>query len=78
MSKNLPERSRLAYYMELSQIGLEMAALIGIGAGIDLYFDWSPWGVISGTVFGFTGSMWHLMKLVNRPEPAEDSEEPES
>lgn len=67
-------RSQLAYYAELSQVGFEIAGPIGIGALIDSWMGWSPWGVILGTLAGFAGGMTHLIQLANRPEPpSEDS-----
>ena len=66
-------RSQFAYYAELSQVGVEMAAPIAIGAVLDSYFDISPWLVVAGTVLGFAGSMFHLLKIVGRPVPPRDA-----
>jgi F0F1-type ATP synthase assembly protein I len=73
VSEHKPEsRSQLAFYAELSQIGIEMAAPIGIGAWLDSYLGWSPWLVITGAIVGFAGGMLHLLSLVNRPPPSRE------
>jgi F0F1-type ATP synthase assembly protein I len=71
-------RSQLAYYAELSQVGIEMAAPIAIGAVLDSYLGISPWLVIAGTVLGFAGSMFHLMKIVAKPAPSKTAPPSES
>ena len=72
-----PGRSQLAYYAELSQVGVEIAAPIGLGAWLDGYLGWSPWLVITGTLLGFVGGMAHLLAIVSRPEPpSEDPHDP--
>src|SRR4051812_41248233 len=57
----------LARYLAISQVGLEMAAPAGVGAVLDYYLGWSPWGVIVGAVLGLTVGMIHLVQLANRP-----------
>lgn len=68
--------SRIAFYAELSQIGFEMAAPIGIGALLDSWLGWSPWATVVGAVFGLIGGLYHLVALANR-EPKESPPERE-
>ena len=70
---NPPRRSRLAYYGELSQVGLEMAAPIGVGALIDHWVGWAfPICSIAGAVLGLVGGVVHLVVLANREDQVED------
>ena len=55
------------FYISIAQVGLEMAAFIGIGLLLDHYLDWSPWGVVGGAVFGLVAGVAHLAALANRP-----------
>lgn len=73
-----PGRSRLAYYAELSQIGIEMAAPIGLGAIIDYWVGWGPWGAVVGAVLGLVGGLFHLVKLSNRNVPENGSDDSDS
>ncbi len=68
----LPETKQLARYMELSQIGLEMVAPIGLGALLDFWLDWGPWAMIAGAILGLAGGMMHLITFLNR-KPNMDS-----
>ncbi len=61
-------RKDMARYVAISQVGLEMAAPVGIGAFLDYYFGWAPWGVVVGAGLGFTAGLAHLIHLVNKPE----------
>jgi len=63
------------YYMSLAQVGMEMAAPIGIGLILDHSFGWSPWGVVGGAVFGLVAGVAHLAMLANRRD---DSNSPKS
>ena len=62
----LPDSKQLARYMELSQIGLEMVAPIGLGALLDYWIGWGPWSVITGAILGLVVGMMHLISFVNR------------
>ena len=64
--------NRMAYYAELSQIGVEMAAPIGLGALLDYWVGWGPWATVSGAVLGLIGGLFHLVTLSNRPLPEDD------
>jgi len=64
----------LAYWFALSQIGIEMAAPIGLGAFIDLWLGILPWSTIAGAVIGLVGGIYHLVAMA-RDEPKEDGPE---
>lgn len=57
------DRKQMARYLALSQVGLEMAAPALIGLGLDYWFGWGPWGVITGAVIGLVGGLAHLVRL---------------
>jgi hypothetical protein len=66
---NPPRRSRMAYYGQLSQVGLEMAAPIALGAVIDRWGGWAtPVCSIAGAVIGLVGGLIHLVRLANRED----------
>jgi F0F1-type ATP synthase assembly protein I len=54
---------KMARYLALSQVGLEMVAPIILGLVLDHYLGWSPWGVIVGAVVGLIGGLAHLIQL---------------
>ena len=66
------------YYVSLAQVGMEMAAPIGLGLVLDHYLGWSPWGIVGGAVFGLVAGIAHLAMLANRrhdsdsPKPRRD------
>jgi F0F1-type ATP synthase assembly protein I len=64
----------LGRYLALGQVGLEMVVPIGVGLALDYYLGWSPWGVVVGTVVGFTGGLYHLIQQANKlnQQPPED------
>jgi F0F1-type ATP synthase assembly protein I len=63
------------HYISLAQVGMEMAAPIGVGLAVDHWLDWSPWGVVVGAVLGLVGGLAHLVVLVNRQD-AKNSKAP--
>lgn len=66
-------KSRMAYYGELSQVGFEMAAPIGLGAALDYWGGWAfPVASIVGAVIGLVGGLFHLVSLANRESTIED------
>ena len=76
MAEQPPDgRSQLAFYAELSQVGVEIAAPIGLGAVLDSWLGISPWLVVIGTIGGFAGAMFHLLKIVGRPGPGKPPRE---
>jgi F0F1-type ATP synthase assembly protein I len=66
---------QLAHYFALSQVGLEMAAPIGVGYLIDLWLGSLPWVTIGGAVLGLIGGLWHLVALSKKPPPDDPSED---
>ncbi len=66
MPQGPPDAKQMAYFLALSQVGLEMAAPVGVGALLDYYLGWAPWGVIVGAVLGLVGGLVHLVVMANR------------
>lgn len=64
----------LGFYFALSQIGMEMVAPVGLGALLDYYLQWAPWGTIVGALVGLIGGMAHLIALVNSRNRAKATE----
>ncbi len=58
------------YTFAMAQVGFEIVGSIGLGLVLDYYLGWQPWGIIGGTVLGFTGGMFHLITLANQQEAA--------
>ncbi|MCS6976955.1 MAG: AtpZ/AtpI family protein [Gemmatales bacterium] len=50
------------------QIGLEMAAPIGLGVFLDLRWGTTPWLTVTGAVVGLVGGLAHLIAMLNREE----------
>ena len=75
MSEQPVNPREYGHYISVAQVGMEMAAPIGIGLILDHYFDWSPWGVVGGAVFGLVAGVAHLAMLANRRD---DSDSPKS
>jgi F0F1-type ATP synthase assembly protein I len=69
------DRKQLARGLALSQVGFEMAAPALLGLGLDYWFGWAPWGVITGAVIGLVGGMAHLIRLA-RPSEQEPPQQP--
>ncbi|HEY1380550.1 MAG TPA: AtpZ/AtpI family protein [Gemmataceae bacterium] len=67
MPEQSPERT-MARLMTISQVGLEMAAPIGLGAALDYWLGTKAVFMIVGAVLGFVGGVYHLVVL-NRPGP---------
>jgi F0F1-type ATP synthase assembly protein I len=67
----LPDPKQLGPYGLALQAALEMVSPIIFGWLLDYYFDWSPWGVIVGVIFGFVGGLAHLIAQVTRRGPDE-------
>jgi len=67
-----PDFKLLGQLAVLSQVGLEMAAPVGLGAALDYYFGWAPWASVCGALRGLVGGMTHLIAILNR-RAAEDS-----
>ncbi len=63
--------------------GLEFAGVVLIfaylGHLLDNRFGWEPWGILTGAMIGLTGSMYNLIKAVNkanREPPRKPHDEP--
>ena len=57
---------KMAQYLALSQVGLEMVAPIILGLVLDYYLGWTPWGVLVGAVLGLVGGIAHLVQLTSK------------
>ena len=68
MPVGLPDPKELGRYFALAQIGLEMVAPIALGLVLDYYLNWTPWGVVCGTIIGFAGGLLHLLTMLKRFE----------
>lgn len=69
---------KMARYLALSQVGLEMVAPIILGLVLDHYLGWSPWGVVVGAVLGLTGGLVHLVQLTSTKDEPPNTQPPES
>ncbi len=69
--KGIGDDSRMAYLFQISQVGLEMVLPIFVGVYADEWLQTGPWLVVAGAVLGFTGGIWHLVRLANKPPPEE-------
>ena len=67
------DQKDLGRYLALSQVGLEMAAPIGLGWLLELVLGWSPWGVVAGAAIGFVGGVTHLVRMTNPKKPGPDA-----
>ena len=75
-----PNPRELGKYVAMAQVGMEMAAPVAVGAFLDHYFDWSPWGVVGGAIFGLVAGVGHLLMLANRndnPDAAKSRRNPQ-
>jgi ATP synthase protein I len=72
MAADGPDRRQQAKYYAMAQVGMEMAAPIGLGAFLDVRFGWMPWSTVIGAVLGLGGGMFHLVKLMNQNDSTED------
>jgi F0F1-type ATP synthase assembly protein I len=68
-----PDFKNLGYYITMAQAGMEMVIPIGVGAMLDYYLKWSPWGVVVGAVVGLIGGLSHLVALMNRKDHSNSS-----
>lgn len=66
----------LGRYFAIAQIGLEMVIPAGIGAALDYYLEWAPWGVVSGAILGLVVGLVHLVELTKEPEKNGTSKPP--
>ena len=72
MSGNGPDPKQLGRYYAMAQVGLEMAAPIGLGAFLDVRFGWMPWATVIGAILGLGGGLYHLVKLMDKNDSTGD------
>lgn len=56
-------------YLAMSQVGLEMAAPIGVGLLLDNHYQWAPWGAVTGAILGLCFGLTHLVYMANQSDP---------
>jgi F0F1-type ATP synthase assembly protein I len=56
----------LGRYFALAQVGLEMVAPVAVGAVLDHYLNWQPWGLVVGAVLGLITGIYHLVAISNQ------------
>jgi F0F1-type ATP synthase assembly protein I len=63
----MPEDSqppvKLAQYAALSQVGMEMVVPIGVGALLDHWRQWGPWGSVCGAAIGLVVGIVRLKRF---------------
>jgi len=65
------DRKEMTRYLQIAQVGSEMVVPAGIGAALDYYLGWTPWGVIVGAVLGLVTGLTHLVWLSNKTNSQE-------
>ena len=68
-SRKTREMGRL---FAMSQVGMEMVGMLGIGLLADYYFHTMPWCTIIGMLAGFVGGITHLVVLASPKRKDED------
>ena len=79
------ERARWFQLSEAASIGIEMAAAVGIGAGLGMYVErhwthWSPWTTFIGLGIGLAAAVLAVIRTArnfSRVIAAEEAEEAE-
>ena len=64
-------RKELARYVAIGQVGLTMAVPPAVGALLDNWLGWSPWGVVVGAALGLTTGLFQLVRLTNQQDKKE-------
>jgi F0F1-type ATP synthase assembly protein I len=67
-------RKELARYVAIGQVGLMMAVPPGVGALLDNWRGWSPWGVVVGAALGLTVGLFQLVRLTNQQDTIDESD----
>jgi F0F1-type ATP synthase assembly protein I len=65
------------HYISVAQVGVEMAAPIGVGLAADYLLGWSPWGVVVGALLGLVAGVAHLVVLMNRQDQSHSTKPPQ-
>ena len=64
MPDERPPTRDFGAYLAIAGVSGEIVVPIVVGAVLDSYMNWAPWGILIGLVIGFTGGMLHLIVLV--------------
>jgi F0F1-type ATP synthase assembly protein I len=75
MVPNSSNRNDLGRYLAMGQVGMEMAAPIAIGAALDYWLGWGPWGVVVGACIGLVAGLILLVRMTGKESSARRSEE---
>lgn len=62
------QRQEMGKLLAYGQVGLEMAAPIGLGLFLDIQWGTAPWLTISGAVLGLVGGLAHLVVMISKEE----------
>jgi len=54
----------------IAAVGMEMVIPALLGWWLDSYLNSGPWGALVGGVVGFTGGIWHMLRLAKQDEPS--------
>jgi ATP synthase protein I len=61
----------------IAAVGMEMVIPALIGWWLDSRFQTGPWGALIGGVVGFTGGIWHMLRLGKQDDsPRNDKPDP--
>lgn len=63
-----PDTRQLGWYYALAQLGLEMAAPVGLGYWLDERLGWFPWLTVTGAIMGLVLGFTHLLLLLRQQE----------
>jgi F0F1-type ATP synthase assembly protein I len=66
MAPKSPEPQDFGFYLQLSQVGLEMAMPVVLGVFADRWLGSTPWLMIVGAMLGLFGGLVHLLVLLKR------------
>jgi F0F1-type ATP synthase assembly protein I len=72
------KRDDLGHYLALGQIGMEMAAPIGIGVLVDYWLGWQPWCTVAGACIGLVAGLVLLVRMANKENKVSADKKPES
>jgi len=70
------DRREVGKLLAYGQIGLEMAAPIGLGWFLDFRLGTTPWLTVAGAILGLVGGLAHLIALLEREERRSASKGP--
>jgi len=76
----MPSPSNQRGPWKLAGAGIEFAGAVLvfalIGYGIDHWLGWRPWATVIGTLLGFAGGMYNLIKLAQQAQQEQNHQDP--